>query len=182
MTELERNNRISAEFDRISYYFKDLPENKKSIVLPLIQNAAFMRVTLDDLQKIIAEEGPVEQYMNGATQYGMKQSAALQSYNALIKNYGAVIKNLFGLLPPMERPKEIPKLEPREKTEEEMEEERLQEAMRYARQRAELKRASDYQQWMRDQEQAGIKPNMSFSQWMSEHPITDEELYREVNQ
>ena len=35
----------------------------------------------------------------------MKQSAALQSYNALVKNYAAVIKTLFGLLPPMERPR-----------------------------------------------------------------------------
>lgn len=102
--EIERNNRISAEFQRINVFFEDLPENKKSIVMPLIQNAAFMRVTLDDLQKIIAEQGPVEAYQNGRNQHGMKQSAALQSYNALIKSYTAVTKKMFDLLPPEKRP------------------------------------------------------------------------------
>lgn len=104
LAEKERNSRITAEFQRISVFFEDLQENEKSIVLPLIQNAAFMRVTLDDLQRIIAEQGPVEEYRNGETQYGMKQSAALQSYNTLVKNYAAVIKTLFERLP-VARPK-----------------------------------------------------------------------------
>ena len=64
-----------------------------------------MGVTLEDLQEIIAEQGPVEAYQNGANQYGMKQSAALQSYNTLIKNYATVLKNLATWLPPMARPK-----------------------------------------------------------------------------
>ncbi len=105
--EMERSRRINEEFKRISFYFEKLEENEKSIIFPLIQNAAFMRVTLEDLQQIIAEQGPVEAYQNGANQHGMKQSAALQSYNALVKNYAAVIKNLFCQLPPMERPKHM---------------------------------------------------------------------------
>lgn len=149
MTELERNNRISAEFDRISIYFKDLPENKKSIVLPLIQNAAFMRVTLDDLQDIIAEQGPVEAYQNGEFQHGMKQSAALQSYNSLVKNYAAVIKNLFGLLPAAVRQPLIPQWEPHEKTEEEIAEEYRRDEERAKQIREEIARASELQhrQW-----------------------------------
>ena len=58
-----------------------------------------MRVTLDDLQEIIKTEGVVDTYQNGATQSGKKQSATLQSYNALIKNYNTVIKTLINLLP-----------------------------------------------------------------------------------
>lgn len=181
-TELERNNRISAELARISIYFENLPENKQSITFPLLQNAAFMRITLDDLQAIIAEQGPVEAYQNGEYQYGMKQSAALQSYNSLIKNYAATVKTLFGLLPPMERPKSIQNLEklnPSEKTEEELEEKRHEEDVLRAKRNIEMKRASEYQKWMREQEQSGEKINMSFSNWMAEHPITDGEIEAE---
>ncbi len=103
ITENSGDIRIKEEYERINCFFEDLKENEKNIIMPLIQNAAFMRVTLDDLQEIIANQGPVEQYMNGANQYGMKQSAALQSYNALVKNYAAIIKTLFGLLPPEKR-------------------------------------------------------------------------------
>ena len=102
--EKDKDIRIYEEFQRLSVYFEDLAEHERSVILPLIQNAAFMRITLEELQKIIAEQGPVEAYQNGENQYGMKQSAALQSYNSLIKNYAAVIKNLFNLLPPMKRP------------------------------------------------------------------------------
>ena len=123
MTELERNDCISAEFQRINVFFEDLPENKKSIVLPLIQNASFMRVTLDDLQKIVAEQGPVEGYQNGKNQYGQKMSAALQSYNALVRSYTAVIKKLFDLLPPEKRPSPY-EVWKREQDEPETEEER----------------------------------------------------------
>ena len=154
-TELERNNRISQEFQRISIYFENLPENKQSIVIPLIQNAAFMRVTLDDLQEIISEQGPVEAYQNGENQYGMKQSAALQSYNALIKNYGATVKTLFGLLPAPEKKKPVPSFEtwqPREKTEEEREEERKREAEHLKRINDEIARAAEMQrkQWEKE--------------------------------
>ena len=65
MTELERNNRISEEYQRIKRFFEKLGEKEKSLVLPLIQNAAFMRIALEDLQEIISEQGPVEAYQNG---------------------------------------------------------------------------------------------------------------------
>ena len=97
--EINRKNRIYQEFLRIGSYFEKLEEDQSAIIFPLIKNAAFMRVTLDDLQEIIAEQGCVEQYQNGMNQSGMKQSAALQSYNALIKNYAAIIKTLFDKLP-----------------------------------------------------------------------------------
>lgn len=94
-----KETRIKKELSRISKYFKDLPENQKAIVSPLLQNSAFMRVTLEDLQEHINQEGVTEEYQNGANQRGIKQSATLQSYNTLIKNYASVTKTLFQLLP-----------------------------------------------------------------------------------
>ena len=74
-----------------------------AIILPLIHNAAFMKCTLEDLQDLIQRDGVVDYYQNGANQSGLKQSAALQSYNSLIKNYAAVLKSLCEYLPRSKR-------------------------------------------------------------------------------
>lgn len=99
MDDLKKEKRIQEELDRIKVYFVDLDENEKAVIDPMLQNSAFMKVTLEDLQVRIIAEGVIDTYQNGANQYGTKQSATLQSYNALIKNYAAVTKTLFNLLP-----------------------------------------------------------------------------------
>lgn len=104
MDEAVNKTRIEEECARITSRFSRADANQRAIVTPLIQNAAFMKVTLEDLQEIINAEGVIDEYKNGANQYGQKQSATLQSYNALIKNYASVIKTLSQILPPEEKP------------------------------------------------------------------------------
>lgn len=99
MTEKEKKKKIDEETAKIKSYFENVAESKRTIVSSLIQNAGFMKVTLDDLQERIIKDGVIDEYHNGATQYGTKQSATLQSYNALVKNYASVIKALCALLP-----------------------------------------------------------------------------------
>ena len=94
-----KDQRIIAEFARISAYFTAMAENQRAIITPLIQNAAFMKVALEDLQAEINENGVTEEYKNGENQYGIKQSAALQSYTALIAKYHGVIDKLLQRLP-----------------------------------------------------------------------------------
>ena len=109
---IEKNNkqeklkekRIQEETDRIAIFYSSMDSNRKALIIPLIQNAAFMKVTLDDLQAEIKKSGVVEVYQNGANQHGFKQSSALQSYNALIKNYAAVNKTLAQMMPHEEKP------------------------------------------------------------------------------
>lgn len=95
-----KSTRINEEFARLKAKYQTLPENQMAIVEPLLQNAAFMKITLDDLQVVINDEGCSEEYMNGANQYGKKASSALQAYNSLIKNYNTVSERLSKLLPP----------------------------------------------------------------------------------
>lgn len=136
-----REQKVEAELKRISKYFKDMDKNQKAIISPLIQNSAFMRVTLDELQERITEEGVVEHYQNGANQFGTKQSAALQSYNVLVKNYAAVTKQLFSLLPPEKKKTAVPTWMQRQRNKPpaETEEERLE------RINAEIQAAADRQ-------------------------------------
>lgn len=98
--ELTKTERISQEFEKLKALYSELPENKMKLMMPLIQNASFMKVTLEELQATINQEGATDEYCNGANQFGRKQSANIQAYNSLIKNYNAVIDKLDKMLPP----------------------------------------------------------------------------------
>lgn len=151
MTETTKEKRIKAELNRIKEKFSDADANQKAIVAPLMQNAAFMKVTLEDLQEIINLEGVTDSYQNGANQYGVKQSATLQSYNSLIKNYTAVIKALSKLLPPEKKEPARP-WQPIEKTPEEIAEEQRKEAEHIAKINADIQRAIEFQRRQREAE------------------------------
>ena len=96
---MTKEKRIKTEYERISVFFAEIPPNQREFITPLLQNAAFMKVTLEDLQKIINTEGVEDEYKNGANQYGTKPSAVLQAYNTMLKNYAAVKLKLIQLLP-----------------------------------------------------------------------------------
>lgn len=103
MGKKKKETRISEEFTRLLEIYKDLPENKMKLIRPLIQNAAFMKVTLEDLQLSINKNGCSEEYKNGENQYGKKAAADLQAYNSLIKNYNTVSDRLEKMLPTEKR-------------------------------------------------------------------------------
>ena len=62
-----------------------------------------MSVSLQDLQKVIKEDGWVEEYQNGANQKGKKTGSAAQLYIKLSNNYRQVIADLVKLLPRSEQ-------------------------------------------------------------------------------
>ena len=96
-----KDKRIKTEFDRLFKLYENLPENKLELCTPLIENAAFMKVTLDDMQEAVAAEGATDEYCNGNNQSGRKISANIQAYNQTMKIYTAVIDRLAKMLPPM---------------------------------------------------------------------------------
>ena len=100
--ELTREERIKKEFNRLKKVFKDIPKDRKDTCISLIKNAAFMTVTLEDLQKEITENGVVSEYQNGENQWGTKKSPESDVYNTMIKNHLSVIKQLCDQLPDVE--------------------------------------------------------------------------------
>lgn len=97
MTKFEKDQKDEAK--RLMPYFTDIAPEKRALADGLIQNAAFMRAMLNQIQETMKECGTVEDYNNGGGQAGVKISAATQSYNSLIKNYMAAIRDLNRLLP-----------------------------------------------------------------------------------
>ena len=99
---LSKEERIKNEVERINRLLKNVDDKKRKAVDSLVNNAAFMTVTLEDLQDEINRNGTTEQYKNGANQYGIKKSAAVEVYNVMIKNHMNVIKQLNELVPKSE--------------------------------------------------------------------------------
>lgn len=95
----EKADKIKKEMLKLKRLFKDMEKDTMNTVSSLIRNAAFMAVTLDDLQETINIEGAVSEYQNGENQWGTKKSPEVEIYNTMIKNHMAIIKQLSDLLP-----------------------------------------------------------------------------------
>ena len=98
--ELTKEQKIKREITRLKRVFRDLDKNKLQTVESLIRNAAFMSVSLEELQEIINEKGYTVEYQNGANQSGTKQSDAVKTHIAMTKNHASIIKQLTDLVPP----------------------------------------------------------------------------------
>lgn len=99
MAKASKQTRIKKVRTRLESLCEGLPEKKKAVALPLIEQAAFMQITLEDLQKDILADGCTEEYQNGKNQSGMKATASLQAYNAMVKNFAGICERLDRILP-----------------------------------------------------------------------------------
>lgn len=97
---MTREKEISKRIAELTKLYDGLSADKMALAYPLIENMAFIEFQMRDLQKIIADEGVTDEYKNGNNQFGKKQSANLQSYNALVKSYNMINTRLEGMLPP----------------------------------------------------------------------------------
>ena len=97
--DISKVERISEEIKKLDKLFKDVDPKIKKAANSLIENAAFMSITLEDLQKKINKDGVISKYQNGANQWGTKKSPEVEIYNTMIKNHMSVIKQLTDLLP-----------------------------------------------------------------------------------
>lgn len=97
--ELTKDMKIRKEKNRLKGIFRDLEENKKKLLIPLIEKAAFMSVELDELQEAIEQDGWISEYKNGENQFGTKKSPVAETYIALSKNYAAIVKQLTDSVP-----------------------------------------------------------------------------------
>lgn len=91
--------RIKTEQRRLQKSFANIDPEVLKTVKSLIENAAFMVITLSDLQDEINFSGCVSTYQNGENQWGTKKSPEVEVYNTMIKNHMSVMKQLTDLIP-----------------------------------------------------------------------------------
>jgi len=102
------NDRIKKENDRLLNLFDNMDGKKKSVILGLIERAAFMRVTLEDLEADINISGMTEKFKQGENQpeYTRERPAA-RLYNTMNASYQKIVNQLTNLLPADEQSDEF---------------------------------------------------------------------------
>lgn len=94
----KKDERIKKEIKRLNGIFQDLSEEKKEVAQGIIEEVAFMRITLQDLKEVINEKGTIDIMPQG--EYSIRrQSPEVQTYNTMIQRYNTAYKELFNLLP-----------------------------------------------------------------------------------
>ncbi len=97
--KLEKEKEIKQEITRINGFLKEIEPKVKKGVKSLIDNVAYMAVTLRELRDDINQEGLITEYQNGENQFGTKKSPKVEIYNTMVKNYTSSFKTLLDLLP-----------------------------------------------------------------------------------
>ena len=103
-TPEEKEKRIKRELNRLKKIFADLPEDVKRVADGLIQEAAFMRVTLEETRAVIDHEGIIERFEQGAQRF-LREHPATKVYASFVNRYSVVVKQLIDLLPATEKGK-----------------------------------------------------------------------------
>ena len=91
-TEKTKEQRIKREVTKLKKIYSNLDAER-------MENAAFMTVTLEDLQKQINEEGSIQTGTNGNGFKTTQESPALKAYNSVMQRYTPCIKQLTDMLP-----------------------------------------------------------------------------------
>lgn len=91
-------SRQKKEQNRIKKIYKNLPKERLEIAKKLIERAAYMLISLEDMEQKISEDGLVVVMPQGS--YEIERAhPLLQPYNAMVKNYNATIKQLNEMSP-----------------------------------------------------------------------------------
>lgn len=78
--------------------FLEMDSDKGKLGLSLLEEAEFMKTTLNKLKEKINKDGVVTEMCQG--KYSIdRANPALNQYNSLIKNYNSTIKQIYEILP-----------------------------------------------------------------------------------
>lgn len=104
MADIQLNARQKKEQNRINRIYKKLPKERFEIAKKLIERAAYMAISLEEMEEKMNADGLIVTMPQG--NYEIKRAhPLLQPYNAMVKNYNAIIKQLNDLAPDSETEK-----------------------------------------------------------------------------
>lgn len=86
-------------FRKLKKMFSGIGDNKYQMLEPHLRNIAFMKGKLEELEQMIEEQGIIDKYQNGENQWGFKPSAAVKTYNDLVKSFVNETKFVESYLP-----------------------------------------------------------------------------------
>lgn len=99
---MDKDKQIKKEIAELNKLFQDIPADQAKLVEGLIQNAAFMRITLEELQQEVIENGAVIQCQSGNGFDTIKDNPAQKAYTTMVARYTQIINQLQSFLPEKE--------------------------------------------------------------------------------
>lgn len=96
--QLEREKKIKQEVNRLKKLYKDFDKDKSKAIEGLINEAAFMKVTLEDSRTDLIRNGLTEFFEQGE-QCFKRERPEVKIYTTFIQRYSNVMKQLIDLLP-----------------------------------------------------------------------------------
>ena len=97
-TKKKQDELTAVEIEKWNDVFEDLSEDKKQVAERLIEQVAFMKITLDILKVNIQLDGATYLFKQGKQEM-IIENPAQKSYVAMMNRYTAACNSLFNLLP-----------------------------------------------------------------------------------
>lgn len=102
----DKDRLVKNEIARLTNLFKDIDANKRLTAKGLIEEAGYMRITLQELKTEIDKDGPIDEMQQGDYSI-LREHPALKAYNTMVQRYTNIIDKLTNLHPKMEIKKEV---------------------------------------------------------------------------
>lgn len=98
--QLEKEKKIRAEKNRIAKIYKNINMDKDitKVLDGLISDAAFMRVSLEEVKLKLIKEGMMEKFVNGSQEF-MREKPEAKLFLNFMKQYSNTMKQLIDLMP-----------------------------------------------------------------------------------
>lgn len=97
--QLEKEKKIKQEVNRLKKIFKDFERDKAKVLEGLINEAAFIKITLEETRQDLLQNGLTELFEQGEQSF-KRERPEVKIYTTFIQRYSGVMKQLIDLLPP----------------------------------------------------------------------------------
>ena len=104
--KVSKETLVNREINRLTNLFKDVDANKRLTAKGLIEEASFMKATLQELKEMIDKQGPIDEMPQGEYSI-LREHPALKSYNTMVQRYTNIINQLTNLHPKEEIKQEV---------------------------------------------------------------------------
>lgn len=94
-----KEERVLAEINRLREIFKDLPKERLTLAEKAIPRAAWLAISLEQLESCIDQDGYTTEYQNGENQWGTKKNPDVETHNSMSQRFTQIMDYLNKLLP-----------------------------------------------------------------------------------
>lgn len=98
-TPEQRTEKLTEKKKEFAQLLTKIPGKKKKASRAISEQAAFLAVAIEELDKIVIRDGYVEEYQNGESQKGTKKTVAADLLDRYTKTYTTAIKQIVDMLP-----------------------------------------------------------------------------------